>query len=62
MMQKVTPFLWFDHQADEAAKSYASIFKNSKEFFAAAKKWTNPAIQKCGRLITVNARGKLCEK
>ena len=28
--QKITPFLWFDHQAEEAAKFYASIFKNSK--------------------------------
>ena len=29
-MQKITPFLWFDGQAEEAAKFYASIFKNSK--------------------------------
>jgi predicted 3-demethylubiquinone-9 3-methyltransferase (glyoxalase superfamily) len=29
-MQKVTPFLWFDGQAEEAAKFYVSIFKNSK--------------------------------
>jgi predicted 3-demethylubiquinone-9 3-methyltransferase (glyoxalase superfamily) len=29
-MQKITPFLWFDHQAEEAAKFYASVFKNSK--------------------------------
>src|SRR5256714_15574804 len=29
-MQKVTPFLWFDDQAEEAVKFYASIFKNSK--------------------------------
>ena len=29
-MQKITPFLWFDHQAEEAARFYASIFKNSK--------------------------------
>ena len=28
--QKITPFLWFDHQAEEAAKFYTSIFKNSK--------------------------------
>lgn len=26
-MQKITPFLWFDHQAEEAAKFYVSIFK-----------------------------------
>jgi predicted 3-demethylubiquinone-9 3-methyltransferase (glyoxalase superfamily) len=29
-MQKITPFLWFDHQAQEAANFYTSIFKNSK--------------------------------
>jgi predicted 3-demethylubiquinone-9 3-methyltransferase (glyoxalase superfamily) len=29
-MQKITPFLWFDTQAEEAAKFYVSIFKDSK--------------------------------
>jgi len=29
-MQKITPFLWFDHQAEEAANFYVSLFKNSK--------------------------------
>jgi predicted 3-demethylubiquinone-9 3-methyltransferase (glyoxalase superfamily) len=29
-MQKITPFLWFDHNAEEAMKFYVSIFKNSK--------------------------------
>jgi predicted 3-demethylubiquinone-9 3-methyltransferase (glyoxalase superfamily) len=29
-MQKITPFFWFDNQAEEAAKFYTSIFKNSK--------------------------------
>ena len=29
-MQKISPFLWFDHEAEEAAKFYTSIFKNSK--------------------------------
>jgi len=29
-MQKITPFLWFDHQAEEAANFYTSVFKNSK--------------------------------
>jgi predicted 3-demethylubiquinone-9 3-methyltransferase (glyoxalase superfamily) len=28
--QKITPFLWFDDQAEEAVKLYTSIFKNSK--------------------------------
>lgn len=29
-MPRITPFLWFDSQAEEAAKLYASVFKNSK--------------------------------
>ena len=29
-MQKITPFLWFNDQAEEAANFYTSIFKNSK--------------------------------
>ncbi len=29
-MQKITPFLWFDDQAEEAVKFYTSIFKKSK--------------------------------
>src|SRR5919112_1160862 len=30
MMQKITPFLWFDNNAEEAMNFYVSIFKNSK--------------------------------
>ena len=29
-MQKITPFLWFDKEAEEAATFYTSVFKNSK--------------------------------
>jgi len=29
-MQKITPFLWFNDNAEEAANFYTSIFKNSK--------------------------------
>src|SRR5881398_629598 len=29
-LQKITPFLWFDGQAEEAADFYVSVFKNSK--------------------------------
>ena len=29
-MQKITTFLWFDHQAEEAANFYTSLFKNSR--------------------------------
>ncbi len=29
-MQKITPFLWFDDNAEEAMNFYTSVFKNSK--------------------------------
>jgi len=29
-VQRITPFLWFDDQAEEAMNFYVSIFKNSK--------------------------------
>ncbi len=29
-MKKITPFLWFDNQAEEAANFYVSIFRNSR--------------------------------
>lgn len=29
-IQKITPFLWFDHQAEEAARFYTSVFPNSR--------------------------------
>jgi predicted 3-demethylubiquinone-9 3-methyltransferase (glyoxalase superfamily) len=29
-MPKITPFLWYDTQAEDAAKFYVSVFKNSR--------------------------------
>jgi predicted 3-demethylubiquinone-9 3-methyltransferase (glyoxalase superfamily) len=29
VIQRITPCLWFDHQAEEAAKFYVSVFENS---------------------------------
>lgn len=29
-LQRITPFLWFNEEAEEAATFYTSIFKNSK--------------------------------
>ena len=29
-MQKITPFLWFDNNAEEAMKFYVSVFQNSR--------------------------------
>ena len=30
IQQRISPFLWFDSQAEDAANFYVSIFKNSK--------------------------------
>jgi len=30
VVQKITPFLWFDDKAEEAVKFYVSVFKNSR--------------------------------
>jgi predicted 3-demethylubiquinone-9 3-methyltransferase (glyoxalase superfamily) len=30
LLQKITPFLWFDDKAEEAMNFYVSVFKNSK--------------------------------
>ena len=48
-MQKITPFLWFDDQAEEAAKFYTSLFKNSK----IGRIFRNPeaAAEKTGRPV-----------
>jgi predicted 3-demethylubiquinone-9 3-methyltransferase (glyoxalase superfamily) len=29
-IEKITPFLWFDNQAEEAARHYTSVFPDSK--------------------------------
>ncbi len=47
-MQKFTPCLWFDHQAEEAAKFYVSIFKNSKILSTA--RYSKEVAQGAGRL------------
>src|SRR6266571_7606818 len=48
-MQKITPFLWFDHEAEDAAKFYTSIFKNSK--IGRIFRYTERAAEKTGRPI-----------
>jgi predicted 3-demethylubiquinone-9 3-methyltransferase (glyoxalase superfamily) len=41
-MQKITPFLWFDGQAEEAMNFYVSIFKNSKVLSVTRRGGTGP--------------------
>ena len=37
-MPKITPFLWFAHEAEDAAAHYVSIFPNSKIDIAALQR------------------------
>jgi predicted 3-demethylubiquinone-9 3-methyltransferase (glyoxalase superfamily) len=46
-MQKINPFLWFDSQAEEAAKLYVSIFKNSR--IQKVARYPKEAAEKIGR-------------
>src|SRR6266576_3861345 len=46
-MKKINPFLWFDSEAEEAAKFYVGIFKNSK--IGKMARYGEEAAQKIGR-------------
>ena len=45
-MQKITPFLWFDDQAEDAANFYTSLFKSSK--IGRILRYTEEAAEKTG--------------
>jgi predicted 3-demethylubiquinone-9 3-methyltransferase (glyoxalase superfamily) len=51
-MQKITTFLWFDNNAEEAANHYTSIFKNSKILSVARYGDAGPGPK--GQAMTVN--------
>ena len=46
-MQKITTFLWFDDQAEEAAKLYTSLFNNSK--IVSTSRYEGPGAEVSGR-------------
>jgi predicted 3-demethylubiquinone-9 3-methyltransferase (glyoxalase superfamily) len=48
-MQKITPFLWFDGQAEDAANFYTSVFKNSK--IDRILRYTEEAAEKTGHPV-----------
>lgn len=50
--QKITPFLWFDDQAEEAAKFYTSIFPNSK--IGKIEYFTEAGPRPAGMVVTVS--------
>ena len=50
-MHKISPFLWFDHQAEDAANFYVSIFKDSK--ILSASRYTEDGPGPAGTVIVV---------
>jgi len=48
-MQKITPFLWFDDQAEDAVNFYTSLFKNSK--IGRIFRYTEEVAEKSGRPV-----------
>jgi predicted 3-demethylubiquinone-9 3-methyltransferase (glyoxalase superfamily) len=50
-MRTITPFLWFDNQAEEAARFYTSVFKNSK--IVSISRYSNAGPGPEGSVMTV---------
>ena len=48
-MQKITPFLWFDDQAEEAVNFYTALFKNSR--IGRIFRYNEEAAEKTGRPV-----------
>jgi predicted 3-demethylubiquinone-9 3-methyltransferase (glyoxalase superfamily) len=54
MIQKIKPFLWFDHQAEEAANFYCAIFENSE--ILKVERFPEGAPGPAGSVMIVNFR------
>jgi predicted 3-demethylubiquinone-9 3-methyltransferase (glyoxalase superfamily) len=57
-MQKITPFLWFDGNAEEAASFYTSIFKNSKILNVARYGEAGPGPKGSAMTVTFQLEGQ----
>ena len=57
-MQKITPFLWFSDQAEEAANFYVSIFKKSKILNVARYGDAGPGPQGGGMTVSFELNGQ----
>jgi predicted 3-demethylubiquinone-9 3-methyltransferase (glyoxalase superfamily) len=53
-MNRITPFLWFDNDAEDAAEFYVSIFKNSKILSKTLYQADTPSHLPVGSVMTVN--------
>ena len=50
-MQKITPYLWFDNQAEEAVNFYVSLFKNSE--ILSVNRYGEGAPKPAGTVLTI---------
>lgn len=57
-MNKITPCLWFDTQAGEAAEFYTSIFKNSKITSKSTLKDTGPSREETVMVVQFELEGQ----
>ena len=57
-MQKISPFLWFDSQAEEAANFYVSLFKKSKILNIARYGDAGPGPKGSVMLVTFQLEGQ----
>jgi predicted 3-demethylubiquinone-9 3-methyltransferase (glyoxalase superfamily) len=57
-MQKITPYLWFDDQAEEAANFYISLFKNSRILNISHYGNANPDLAGRVMLVTFQLEGQ----
>ena len=57
--QKITPFLWYDDQAEEAARFYTSIFDDSRVVDIARYTGANPSQEGSVMLVTFELAGQL---
>ena len=51
MQQKITPNLWFDTEAEEAARFYTSVFENSR--IVSVARYTEAGPREAGMVMTV---------
>jgi predicted 3-demethylubiquinone-9 3-methyltransferase (glyoxalase superfamily) len=57
-MQKISPFLWFDNNGEEAMNFYLSIFKNSKKIRVARIPPGGPGLEGAFLVATIQLEGQ----
>jgi predicted 3-demethylubiquinone-9 3-methyltransferase (glyoxalase superfamily) len=57
-MQKISPFLWFDNNGEEAMNTYLAIFKDSKVIRIARTPPTGPGLEGAFLVATIQLEGQ----